>query len=83
MSYPVVGTHLTIYVPEGKNVADELETCGGWVATVPGGDFEFVSKQISQCKHKDRHRKLEPVLKELRLKDKVRTPLSRKTDANI
>jgi hypothetical protein len=75
----ITGTHLRCYAVEDKNSQNELGRFGEWAAEA---NFESVSDALSQCKHKDRHRKLEPVLKELKYKARS-FHLQEKTNANI
>jgi len=63
MSGVISGTHLKSYKVEGKHSQKELNRFGEWTASV---NFEPISDEVGKCKHEDRHRKLEPVLKELK-----------------
>jgi hypothetical protein len=75
----VTGTHLQLYKVEGKNSPKELRRFGEWTAAAK---FDPVNDETGQCKHKDRHRKLEPVLKELKYKARS-FHLEEKANANI
>jgi hypothetical protein len=68
MSGLITGRHLQSYDIDDKT-QKELERFGEWVATaVAPTNFQSISDAMKSCKHKDRHRQLEPVLKAMNYK---------------
>jgi hypothetical protein len=68
MSKLITGTHLQPEHQSGKNVKKELGRVGEWAETV---GYQSLTGEIQKCTHKERDRKVEPVMKELGYK--VRT----------
>jgi hypothetical protein len=61
MPVQISGTHLQTVNLDGKTT-DELVKFGQWAQTV---EFRSVNDDVKKCEHKDRERKIRPVMKEL------------------
>lgn len=61
MPVQVSGIHLQPVDLHGKTI-DELVTFGQWAQTV---EFRPLNEDVKKCEHKDRERKIRPVMKEL------------------
>ena len=68
MSDLITGTHLQSTDLDGQNIVPELQHLGEWTGKLI---FDPLSTELHKCNHKDRERKLKPVLKELGYKIEV------------
>ena len=57
----ISGTHLEPVDLDG-NITNELGRFGQWAQTV---EFKPLNDDVKKCEHKDRERKIRPVMKEL------------------
>jgi len=58
----ISGTHLQAVNLDGENVKSELDQFGQWAQTVK---FTPQNDHVAKCEHRDRKRRLRPVMKEL------------------
>jgi hypothetical protein len=73
MSELITGNHLELedlveVLGDGTNIKHELDHFGEWAEKK---EFDPLRRGVQKCRHKDRDRKVRPILKELGYENKV------------